>query len=165
MVKQLILPFAGVAIFIVLVGLFVKNSDNIKIPNVTPSTQTQGSAKTVKVGDKVIQVEIADTPEKREKGLSGKTGLPEDSGMLFVFDPTNKMPGFWMKDMVISLDIIWIKSDVIVKIDKNVPPPKAGTPDSELPVYSPGQPVDSVLEVIGGYCDTNGISVGSKVDL
>lgn len=165
MIKQLLLPFAAVAIFIVLVGLFVKNSGNIKIPNVTTPTQTQDSVKTVKIGDKTIQIEIADTPEKRSQGLSGRKELLWDRGMLFVFDSLDKTPVFWMKDMLIPIDIIWIKDGVIVKIDKEVAPPAPGTEDSKLPIYTPGQAVDYVLEVRSGYSDASKISVGSMVDL
>lgn len=163
MVKQLVVPFALVAAFIILVGLLVKNSSNIKIPGLTP-TSSSVSEKTIKVAGKTIKVEVVDTKEKREKGLSGRTELPGDTGMLFVFDEKDKTPGFWMKGMLIPIDIIWIRNGLVVKIDKNVPPPSAGTDDSALPIYFPGQTIDHVLEVAGGYSDSNGIIVGSKVE-
>lgn len=164
MVKQLVIPFVLVAAFIILVGLLVKNSAKISIPGLTPPI-TSVAQKTIKVAEKTITVEIADTPEKREKGLSGRTSLVGDNGMLFVFGNKDKAPGFWMKDMLISLDLIWIRDGLVIKIDKDVKPPKAGTPDESLQIYVPGQTVDNVLEVKGGYSDANGIFVGSKVDL
>lgn len=165
MLKQLIFPFAAVAAFIVLVGLLVKNSGNINIPGLSTPLPSAALTKTIKIGDTTLQVEIADTPASREQGLSGRTDLLGNTGMLFVFDKGSSMPGFWMKGMLISLDLIWIKNGSIVKIDKNVQPPKEGTNDSDLKVYVPGQAIDNVLEVRGGFSDTNGISVGSKVDL
>lgn len=164
MVKQLVIPFVLVGSFIILVGLLVKNSSRISIPGITPAVSSE-SQNTVKIGGKTLEVDIADTPEKREKGLSGKTDLSGDRGMLFIFESADKNRGFWMKGMLIPLDLIWIKGGLVVKIDENVEPPKAGTPDASLPIYMPGQAVDQVLEVRGGYSNANGISVGSKVEI
>lgn len=161
MFKQLLLPFAAVAAFIVVVGLLVKNSGNIKVPGIIQ----QASQKTVTVGGKSVNVEIAKTKDERERGLSGRISLNPDSGMLFVFDSPNITPSFWMKGMLISLDIIWINDGKIVAIDKNVPPPQEGTPDSKLVVYNAGKPVDYVLEVAGGFSDKNNIKTGDSVDL
>src|SRR3989344_8940875 len=61
----------------------------------------------IKIGQKTIFIEIADTQEKQKKGLSGRDNLPEDSGMLFVFKEEGHHQ-FWMKDMNFSIDIIWI---------------------------------------------------------
>jgi len=164
MIKELILPMAGVAIFIALVGLLIKNSGNITIPGI-PTPVPAVSTKTVKVGEISLSVEVANTPQARAQGLSGRTDIVGDSGMVFVFDPADKTPNFWMKGMLIPIDIIWIKNGTIVKIDKNVQPPAPDTADSALPLYSPRQAIDNVLEVRGGYSDENGIKVGTKVDL
>ena len=169
MVKQLFIPLAAVAAFIILVGLFTKNQSSINwskyFPNMVTATTAPAQQKTVTVNSKTINVELANTEALREKGLGGRSSLDAGSGMLFVFDPKQVKPIFWMKDMQISLDLIWISGNKIVKIDKNVPAPVTGTPDSKLNKYSPNQPVDDVLEVNGGYCDTNNIKVGDSVDL
>ncbi len=165
MLKQLVLPFAAVAAFIILVGILVKNSGSIVIPGFPTPAPSAVPVTTIRVGDVAIQVEIADTPQTRAQGLSGRTDISAFHGMLFAFDKTDTTPGFWMKGMLISLDLIWIKNGAVVKIDKNVPPPGSSTPDSALKVYVPGQPIDHVLEVAGGFSDANGITVGSKVDL
>lgn len=164
MVKQLLLPLAGVAAFIILVGLLVKDSGNIVIPGITP-TPTPSAQKTITVGDTKLNVEIADTKAKRELGLGGRNNLSENTGMLFVFDSKQTIPSFWMKDMLIPLDIIWISKNKVIKIDKNVPAPVQGTSDSKLTIYNPGQPIDYVLEVNTGFSDANHITVGSSVDL
>ena len=85
--------------------------------------------------------------------------------MLFVFDNKQITPVFWMKDMQIPLDIIWIGSGKIVKIDENVPAPVAGTPDTKLTNYSSGSPIDYVLEVNSGFSGKNKIKAGDSVDL
>lgn len=165
MLKQLVLPFVAVAAFIVLVGLLVKNSSSVVIPGFPIPAASAIPTKSIKVGDTTIQVEIANTPETRAQGLSGRTDLLGNSGMLFTFDANDKTPIFWMKDMLFPLDLIWIRDGVVIKIDKNVPFPSPGTQDANLPKYSPNQTVDHVLEVRGGYSDQNGITTGNKVTL
>jgi len=164
MIKQIVLPLFGVAAFIVLVGLFVKNSGNIKIPGLTPEVPTLTKVD-IKVGDKAVSVEVADTEAKRERGLSGRTSLDENSGMLFVFDSKHTVANFWMKGMLIPLDFLWIRDGKVIKIDKNIQPAATGTSDSDLKIYSPGQPIDYVLEMNAGYADKNGVKIETSVDL
>ena len=156
MFKSIFAPILAVIAFIVLVGYFYKNPQKLSI---------QTPLKNIKIAEINIPVEIADTDEKRTKGLSGKSSLDEKSGMLFVFEKKGIIPIFWMKDMLIPIDMIWIREGKVVKIDKNVPAPVAGTPDSKLVNYSPGTPIDYVLEVNAGFSDKNNLKVGDSVDL
>lgn len=154
MFKQVLLPILGVIIFISIVGYFTQK------PSLFSPVQ-----KNVTIDGKVIQVSIADTPDKRTKGLGGISSLDQNSGMLFIFDSKQVSPLFWMKDMLIALDIIWIDSGKVIQIDKNVPPPEVGTPDNKLKVYSAGQAVNYVLEVNAGFSDQNNIKVGDDVTI
>ena len=173
MFKQVFIPILAAIAFIVGVGIFLQRSSTFFPPasSLPPSTTsptpttTPGPLKSISVNGKKIYVEIASTPEAREKGLSGRSFLASDSGMLFTFGTTSISPIFWMKDMLIPLDFIWIKDGKVLKIDKNIQPPAPNTPDNQLPEYAPGTPIDYVLEVNAGFCDQNGISVGSPVDL
>lgn len=164
MFKQIILPLLGVALFIVVVGLFIQKSPSFNLPGSGPQTHIANTEKIIMVGDKKVSVQIAKTTEERSKGLSGTKSLKDDSGMLFVFSAKSS-PLFWMKDMLIPLDMVWIVDGKIVKIDKNVPAPAPNTPDNALKTYSAGQPVDYILEVNAGYSDKNNIKVGDSVDL
>jgi len=152
--KKLFLLIIGTAAFIVLVGLYSNGKFDF---NLKPAT------KDVKINNTVISAEIADTAAKRAKGLSGRTTLTDNSGMLFILDPPGSQPAFWMKDMAFPLDIIWIKGGVITKIDANVPVPAAGTADKNLTLYKPDSPVDQVLEVNAGFCFKNNITKGNSV--
>jgi hypothetical protein len=58
----------------------------------------------ITVDDDVYRVAVADTPERRARGLMGVTELGEREGMLFIFE-TDVDTGFWMKDTLIPLDI------------------------------------------------------------
>src|SRR3989344_1451545 len=69
-----------------------------------------------------VEIDLADTQEKRTQGLSGRKDIADDYGMLFVFDAPGKY-GFWMKDMLIDIDIIWLSRDgSIVHIEHSVSP-------------------------------------------
>lgn len=157
MFKQIILPIIGVAAFIVIVGMFMKKAPTLN------QNQTQTQTKAITINNKSINVELADTQEKRVKGLSGRTSLDDNTGMLFVFDSKGVNTAFWMKDMLIPIDIIWIRDNKIVKIDKNIKAPASGTADNKLTVYNPNQKVDFVLEVNASFSDKNSIKVDETI--
>ncbi|GAA0484610.1 hypothetical protein GCM10009096_29040 [Parasphingorhabdus litoris] len=105
----------------------------------------------------IFTVELAKTPQEQARGLMFRTDLKPDRGMIFPFD-RERMASFWMKNTVIPLDIIFIRSDgTIESIAANT------TPYSLEPVQS-GEPVTAVLEIAGGRADELGISAGDKVD-
>lgn len=94
-----------------------------------------------------IRAEIADTPESRKKGLMFRDRLPENEGMLFVFEQA--MPHhFWMKNCRFPIDIIWMNEQKeIVYIAESVPPCEA----DPCPNYGPTDiPSRYVLEVVAG---------------
>lgn len=156
MAKQLLLPLAAVALFVILVGVFIQKA---------PSFPIVLQKKAITVGTKSIQVEIANTKALREKGLSGRKSLPTESGMFFVFDTKKANPTFWMKGMLFPLDMIWISDGKIIQINKNIPVPVAGTPDTKLATLSAEKPIDYVLEVNAGFSTSNNVKVGDSVDL
>lgn len=154
--KQILLPLLGVAFFIITVGIFINKIQNQKV--------NLSAKKEIKVGSINIAMEVADSEEERKMGLSGRKSLGENEGMLFVFEKENVFPSFWMKDMIIPIDIVWINDGVVVKIHKNVQP-QPGKKDSELTLYRPDLPIDYVLEVNTGFSDKNGLKVEDSVDL
>jgi hypothetical protein len=161
--KQVFLLIIGVVIFISAIGFLTQNSekqplaDNISVGPVSEKQR-------IKIGNREIEVEIADTERERKKGLSGRTSLEEGQGMLFVFQQKER-PAFWMKGMKFSIDIIWVENGKIVQIDKNILPPTPGIPDNQLKLYLPSQPIDHVLEVRAGFTEENNIKVGDTITL
>ncbi len=104
--------FALLIVFLIVsFGLRDKNPKNdIKTP------------KTMKIGEIVLNIKAAVTNAERERGLSGKEGLAENEGMLFVFEKEGYY-GIWMKDMNFPIDIAWLDKDKkITYIEKNVSP-------------------------------------------
>lgn len=158
-VKTPIIPILATMAFIILIGLFIKKGFMIPNPQPTPIAASQSAT----INGNIISLIVAGDTKTREKGLSGVATLDKNNGMLFVFDNPTKTQTFWMKGMLIPIDIIWINDEKIIKIDKNVPVPDAKTPDDKLPRYSAGTPVEYVLEVNAGYSDTNSINVGDGV--
>lgn len=161
MIKKIIIYLIGAALFIVAVGIFLQKSSTFS-PKITP-TSTGISSPNVTISGKEIDVTVARTPGDREKGLGGVSTLDSESGMIFVFENPESPQVFWMKGMLIPIDIIWIKDGKIVKIDKNIPVPVPNTPDTKLKTYSAGQIVDYVLEVNAGFSDKNSFKTGDSV--
>lgn len=126
-------------------------------------TKPSGNVK-MRVADTPIYVQVMRTPLELEQGLSGKEKLGEYEGMLFIM-PQTQIPVFWMKDMRFDIDMIWIKDTTVVGVTEDVPMPKAGTPLSDLPRYSPTEPADKVLEVNAGFSQKHGIKKGSTVSI
>lgn len=105
-----------------------------------------------------IDAEIADSEEKRVKGLMFRRSLTESQGMLFVFEPEQK-PKFWMKNVETSLDIIWISLDKrVVDIKTNIPPCR----DYCESIISEHK-ARYALEVKGGFVDKYQIKIGDNV--
>lgn len=67
----------------------------------------------INIGGKKYLVEVAYTDLEREKGLSNRDSLDENSGMLFVWDEPEEV-SIWMKDTKIPLDIIFIDNELVV---------------------------------------------------
>lgn len=117
--------------------------------------------KTVLINNHQIIVEVADTDSLRTQGLSGRKILPKDYGMLFIF-PSASYYRFWMKDMKIPLDFIWIDKDKVVDLTENVAIPKSDDL-KDLPTFSSRYPVDKILEVNVGTIKALNISIGNDV--
>ena len=121
------------------------------------------STKIMKINNINVEVEIADTDDSRAQGLSDRKSLADGKGMLFDFRNTDyKKPGFWMKDMLISIDMVWIKNGKIIGITPNVPIPPN---DKDLELYYPPSEVSHVLEVPASWSAKNNLKVGDVVQL
>ncbi len=112
------------------------------------------------LGERSFSAEIAKTVGERMLGLSGRDGIGEEEGMLFLFDSRGSY-GFWMKDMKFPIDIIWIGGNEIVGISENVLP-EPGKKSWQLKIYYPPQPVDKVFEIAAGAAARLGIKIGDK---
>jgi uncharacterized membrane protein (UPF0127 family) len=105
-----------------------------------------------------IEVEIVNTPETRQKGLSGRESLSVGSGMLFEFDQSSESNCFWMKDMNFSIDMIWMNEDrEVITVKTNVAPETF--PES----FCPESPAKYGLEVVENRAESLEITPGVKL--
>ena len=103
-----------------------------------------------------IDIEIANTDYERELGLMKRKSMGENQGMLFIF-PEEKMQAFWMRNTLISLDMIFINAQKeIVTIHKNT---KVLSDQS----YPSTKPAMYVIEVDAGFSDGHNIKEGDKI--
>jgi len=110
----------------------------------------------LKIADSSLFAEIADTPQTSENGLMYRDSLPEDHGMLFVFEKP-KTVSFWMRNTKIPLSIAYIDSaGKILEIESL-------KPLDETPVASASGQVAFALEVNEGWFKRNGVSPGATI--
>ncbi len=103
-----------------------------------------------------FQIEIADDAQERSQGLMFRESLDEQSGMLFIY-PTPRIASFWMKNTLISLDMLFIDAEGrIASIATETVP-------LSLKSVSSGVPVLTVLEIDAGDSERLGIRVGDTV--
>lgn len=105
---------------------------------------------------------IAKNENDKQIGLSKYNTLDQDKAMLFVFEKSDYYR-FWMKDMKFPIDIIFIKDNKIVKIYKDSPILKV--PINNLPIYSPPEPINRVLEINAGISQKFGFEIGDSVQI
>jgi uncharacterized membrane protein (UPF0127 family) len=106
-----------------------------------------------------IRAELADTDEKRARGLMFREQLASDRGMLFVFSEPGQWV-FWMKDTKIPLDILWIDSNKkIVDFVENIP----GCLGDPCLQYQPAFEASYALEVPAGSIKRLKLAKGMKL--
>ena len=112
----------------------------------------------VRVGGRLYEAEVVRTPEALSKGLGERSGLPENEGMLFVFDEPARH-AFWMTGMRFALDIIWIDKDsrIVHVIEK--------APISSRETFIPSANAIFVLEVNAGEFEKSGARVGDVIEI
>ena len=123
------------------------------------------TALTLEMPKTTLRLAIADTPERRANGLMGARDVPAGEGMLFVFpEAVDAHHEFWMKDTIVPLDMIYIRTDGTVSaIFAAVPASMPGAPEGRI---ARRQAVGKyVIEVRAGGAAVSGVRVGSQLDM
>ena len=103
-----------------------------------------------------IDIEIAETQEKREIGLMGRPTMEERQGMLFIFEEVQPL-AFWMKNTLLPLDMFFIDDDgTINTIHRNTAPYSEQT-------YPSRKPGKYVLETNAGFADKYSLTEGDRI--
>lgn len=112
------------------------------------------------IAGQTIDLEVARTQTEQAIGLMHRTSLADNRGMLFIFEPPQSVR-FWMKNVLIPLDMIFLQNGQVAAIEAVVPPC-----DTEpCPTYGPDIVVDGVIELRGGRSAELGIEQGNRVQL
>jgi uncharacterized membrane protein (UPF0127 family) len=116
----------------------------------------------LKIGGKIVSVELAKTPIQQQQGLMFRKSLPKDTGMLFIF-PDEDYRAFWMKNTWIDLSIGYFDKNRVLKevIDMK------STTELELnpPTYPSRHKAQYALEMTKGWFNKNKIKIGDKFEL
>jgi len=120
-------------------------------------TETYRQDIKISVNSQTIDAQVAQTPAEQSKGLSGRSCIGKDQGMLFTFGTPGHYP-FWMKDMRFNIDIVWISPDhQVVHIEPNAAP--STYPDS----FVNEAPAQDVLELASGRAASLGLQTGTQL--
>ena len=112
------------------------------------------------VGENLINLEVAQTPEQQRIGLMYRKSLAENRGMIFVFEELRPV-SFWMKNVSISLDMIFLANGKVKAVISEVPPCNV----DPCPTYGPDAVVNQVIELKSGRAAELGIKEGDRLEI
>ncbi|OGI00014.1 MAG: hypothetical protein A2039_02275 [Candidatus Melainabacteria bacterium GWA2_34_9] len=112
----------------------------------------------VVIKNQKVFLDVADNREKITRGLMGVDNIAENQGMVFLFKK-HDYKTFWMKNMKIPLDIVFISNEKIAKIYKEVPVCEK----DPCTLYGSKYKIDSVIEFKKGFCEKYNVKVGDKI--
>ena len=151
---------------IVIAAIIIGVAGMLTIPTDVKLESVEFPRGTIKLDDKIMEVQIADYDSLRVRGLMFQDELPYNEGMLFVFDGSGTR-AMWMMGMQFNLDIIWFdENSNVVTIEKDVPPCK--TTVEVVACRENGVSGDNakyVLEVTAGFVDKFNITENSKMEI
>jgi uncharacterized protein len=150
-----------------IVSYFVFSKDNTSssvaespVVSAEPTFNKEGTLAFIKQGTqdtvRIIDIEIADTPDERSQGWMHRSEITDDEGMLFIFERSEQRQ-FWMKNTKVSLDIMFADENFqIVSIYKYTTP----FSEASLPSFKEAK---YVIEVSGGFTNRYHIAEGDQV--
>ena len=113
----------------------------------------------IKSGNQIINAKVARSDGAQQQGLMNVTNMSANEGMIFVFDDLQPRT-FWMKNTLISLDIIYLDENLrVVNLHEN-------TATNQTTVVYPSQlPAAYVLEVNGGVANNLEMKIGDILSI
>lgn len=126
-------------------------------PQVVKASASLTPLRTLKLGSHTIQIELACTSAEQQLGLMNRDHMPENQGMLFVFDRERPL-SFWMKNTRIPLSIAYLDAQGVI-VDLQDMQPFDETP------HPTARPAQYALEMNQGWFARQGIQVGERIQL
>lgn len=113
------------------------------------------------IKDSVVELEVAQTRQQQATGLMSRESLADNRGMLFPFSPPQSV-SFWMKNVLIDLDMVFLRQGKVIAIQHSAPPCQS----FPCPTYGPkGEIIDQVIELRGGRAAELGIQAGDLITI
>gem|GEM_PF-373902 len=153
------LSLLSVLLSFFLTGCFPTTMANSSIPTLGGQTLPISAIATTQ-GSTQIQLEVARTAAQQELGLMYRPALPDNRGMLFVFSAPQPV-SFWMKNVPVPLDMVFLNGGVVKYIQASAPP----CPSLPCDDYGPSTPIDQVIELRSGRAQELGLQVGQKIKI
>jgi uncharacterized protein len=161
----LILLFCGACKSVVSSELQTQNEKMIEIAQAKESTspsQMLPITAQATIKETLIDLEVAQTPEQQAKGLMFREALPDNRGMFFPFSEA-RIARFWMNNVPVALDMIFIKEGKVIAIAHSAPP--CQTKPENCPLYGPDTFVDGVIELRGGRAKELNLTMGDLIEI
>lgn len=161
MKKPILVVLAAALVALVFFFMPQKSDPRVSVNEKTTESAslTPALSITTSSGSFTIPIELAETQEEWEKGLSGRDSLAEDRGLLFIFDHSEKW-GIWMKDMKFAIDVLWADADGnIVSVHERM------APESYPKIFTPSSQAKYVLEVPAGFISEHAVKVGDAISV
>ncbi|WP_096667041.1 DUF192 domain-containing protein [Dolichospermum compactum] len=162
------LSLCSILLSILLMGC--SSPTTAKSPAVTSESSTQTSvntgqklpisAKANLPGNIKIQLEVARTQLQQQMGLMYRKALPDNQGMLFLF-PNAQPVQFWMKNVPVALDMVFLRKGVVQYIQASAPPCDI----EPCPTYGPNVLIDQVIELRSGRAKELGLKKGDQIKI
>lgn len=160
-------PLLCLLLSILLIGCSPPTTANSKdtTTNQVKTSTHQGqtlpiSAQAILPQGEKIGLEVAITPQQQMMGLMYRPALPDDRGMLFVF-PSAQPVKFWMKNVPVALDMVFLHNGVIKYIETAAPPCK----EEPCPTYGPDVVIDQVIELRANRATELNLQIGDRIKI
>lgn len=117
----------------------------------------------IKIGDRILNIEVVQSLIDRERGLSGRESLAVNAGMLFVFEKPG-LYGFWMKGMKFPIDILWLDENLrVVDIKEKAEPSSYSITSPQN--FVPQDAAKFVLEANAGFASYAGVKISNQAEI
>lgn len=150
--------FLFLSIVVVAGWLFWRSQSSTPEPLI-PTDDSAYRTTSLRLGDTIFDLEVADTAAKKQLGLGKRPVLAANQGMVFLYSKPGKLC-FWMKGMRFAIDILWLDSaKKVISIEKSL------SPDTYPQTYCPDEPAQYVVELPAGVSERVGVKVGDFLPL
>ena len=145
--------YLPIIIVFIILGFLVYQKILAKTPSVETISLTLNNTK--------FELEVAKSLSQKSRGLSERSAMCQNCGMIFVYTNEGTYP-FWMKDTLISLDMIWVNNKGIVT-DIITAVPEPNTPITKLTLYQNTKPAQYIIELNANQAQNIGLKNGDQI--